>query len=68
MRSIFKIIILIVVIALIIFGFYTRHMYKKSKWIDGKDLESKKQSRIESFIALGTFLLAFAFMYLWALI
>lgn len=59
-----KVLLIILVFAFIIFGFYTKRLYKKDKWLDGSDIKSKNQARIETLIALGSFMAAFGVMYL----
>lgn len=65
--QILKIILAPVIIALVVFGFYTKIMYKKHKWIDNTDLESKKQAKIETLISLGSFLAGLGLMYVWTI-
>lgn len=52
---ILKTITAVLAIILLIFGIYVRMQYKKSKWLDGEALTSRKQSTVESIIALICF-------------
>lgn len=64
--EILKILILIPTVGLMLFGFYTRYRYKKGKWIDGKELSSRKQSKIEAGLAFGCFIAAMGLLCLYA--
>lgn len=62
LTGIAKLLLLLLAVFSIVFGFHAKRMYKHHNWIDGKPLTSKKQAMVELVISMGAFGLAFLFM------